>query len=50
MYIRLGETTENSISKKVDDAFNMFIITKQLYKLLIGYELHMKEFMKQFDE
>lgn len=50
MYIRLGETTEISISKKVDYAFNMFIVSKELYKLLKGYKLHMKEFMKQFDK
>lgn len=50
MYIRLGEMTEISISKKVDYAFNMFIVSKELYKLLKGYKLHMKEFMKQFDK
>lgn len=49
MYIRIAETTEFSISKKVDYAFNMYILSKELYKLLNGYRLHMIEFMKQFD-
>ncbi|WET03968.1 hypothetical protein P0R33_06420 [Flavobacterium sp. YJ01] len=49
MYIRLGETTEFSINKKVDYAFNMFVVSKELSKLLKGYKLHMIDFMKQFD-
>lgn len=49
MYIRIAETTEFSISKKVDYAFNMFIVTKELYKLLNGYKLSMAEFMKKFN-
>ena len=49
MYIRLAETTEFHISKKVDYAFNMFIVTSELHKLLNGYKLHMIEFMKNFD-
>lgn len=49
MYIRLAETTEFSINKKVDYAFNMFIVSKELYKLLNGYKLHMIDFMRQFD-
>lgn len=47
MYIRLAETTELSISSKVDFAFNMFIVGKNLFKLLKGYKLSMEEFMKQ---
>jgi hypothetical protein len=49
MYIRIAETTEFSISKKVDYAFNMFTVGKGLYKLLRGYKLHMEEFMKIYD-
>ncbi|HLA54939.1 MAG TPA: hypothetical protein VK623_02470 [Flavobacterium sp.] len=49
MYIRIAETTEFSISKKVDYAFNMFIVSKELYELLNGYKLSMIEFMKKFD-
>lgn len=49
MCIRLAETTEFSISKKVDYAFNMFIVSKELFKLLNGYKLSMIELMKQFD-
>lgn len=49
MYIRLAETTDFSISKKVDYAFNMFLVGKELYKLLNGYKLSMIDFMKQFD-
>lgn len=49
MYIRLAETTEFPISKKVDFAFNMFIVGKDLHKLLKGYKLSMEEFMKKFD-
>lgn len=47
--IRLAETTEFSISKKVDYAFNMFQVCKELFKLLNGYKLSMVEFRKQFD-
>lgn len=47
--IRLAETTEFSISKKVDYAFNMFIVSEELFKLLNGYKLSMIELMKQFD-
>lgn len=50
MHIRLAETTEFSISKKVDYAFNMFIVSKELHSLLNGYKLSMAEFMKQFDK
>lgn len=46
MYIRLAETTEFSISSKVDYAFNMFIVSKNLFGLLQGYKLHMEELMK----
>lgn len=49
MCIRLAETTEFSISKKVDYAFNMFIVSEELFKLLNGYKLSMIELMKQFD-
>jgi len=49
MYIRIAETTEFSIIKKVDYAFNMFIVTQELYKLLNGYKLSMAEFMTRFD-
>ena len=34
MKIRLAEITEFSVSKKVDYAFNMFQVSKELYKLL----------------
>lgn len=50
MYIRLAETTEFPISKKVDYAFNMFIVSKELHSLLNGYKLSMIDFMKQFDK
>lgn len=49
MKIRLAEITEFSVSKKVDYAFNMFQVSKELYKLLNGYRLSMIEMMKQFD-
>lgn len=49
MKIRLAETTEFSISKRVDYAFNMFQVSKELYKLLNGYKLSMIDFMKRFD-
>lgn len=49
MKIRLSETTEFSISKKVDYAFNMIQVGKELYKLLNGYKLSMVDFMKRFD-
>lgn len=49
MYIRLAETTEFSIHKKVDYAFNMFLVGKWLFKLLNGYKLSMAEFMKNYD-
>lgn len=49
MYMRLAEITEFSIIKKVDYAFNMFIVSKELYKILNGYKLHMIEFMKNYD-
>lgn len=49
MYIRLAETSEFSIDKKVDYAFNMFIVGKWLFKLLNGYKLSMAEFMKNYD-
>ncbi|MGY0035861.1 hypothetical protein [Pedobacter sp. NJ-S-72] len=49
MYIRLAETTEFPIGKKVDYAFNMFIVSKELQGLLNGYKLHMIDLMKQFD-
>jgi len=47
--IRIAETTEFPISKKVDYAFNMYIISNNLFKLLNGYKLSMVEFMKRFD-
>ncbi|MFD2577102.1 hypothetical protein ACFSPU_12250 [Haoranjiania flava] len=50
MYIRIAETTEFSIAKKVDFAFNMFKVTEELYRLLNGYKLSMAEFMKRFDK
>lgn len=52
MYIRLEETTEFPISKKVDYAFNkfIFIVSKELHSLLNGYKLNMIEFMKRFDK
>jgi hypothetical protein len=49
MYIRVAETTKFSIAKKVDYAFNMFVVTQELDKLLNGYKLSMAEFMKRFD-
>lgn len=49
MCIRLAETTEFPISKKVDYAFNMFIVSKNLCSLLTGYKLSMMDFMKRFD-
>ncbi|WP_228237628.1 hypothetical protein [Allomuricauda sp. M10] len=49
MRIRLAETSEFSIHKKVDYAFNMFIVGKELFKLLNGYKLSMAEFMKNYD-
>lgn len=49
MYVRLSETTEFTISKKVDYAFNMYMVSKDLYKLLNGYKLSMVEYMKNFD-
>ena len=48
MYIRIKETTEFSIGKKVDYAYNMFLVGQNLYRLLNGYKLSMKEFMKKF--
>ena len=50
MYIRLAETTEFPISKKVDYAFNMFNVSRELYRLLNGYKLSMIAYMKQFDK
>jgi hypothetical protein len=50
MYIRLAETTEFPIGKKVDYAFNMFIVSKELHSLLNGYKLSMIDFMKRFDK
>ena len=50
MYIRLAETTEFPIHKKVDYAFNMFITGKELFKLLTGYKLSMEGFMKNYGE
>lgn len=49
MYIRLAETTEFSISSKVDFAFNMFIVGKNLFRLLKGYKLSMEELMKKLE-
>lgn len=49
MYIRIAETTEFSISKKVDYAFNMFLVGKELFGLLNGYKLSMAELMKRYD-
>lgn len=49
MKIRLAETTEFSISKRVDYAFNMFQVSKELFKLLNGYKLSMIDFMKRFN-
>ncbi|WP_395047140.1 hypothetical protein [Flavobacterium sp.] len=49
MHIRLSETTEFSINKKVDYAFNMFVLNKELHKLLNGYKLSMIDFMKKYD-
>ncbi|MET4083875.1 hypothetical protein ABIB40_003848 [Pedobacter sp. UYP30] len=46
MYIRLAETTEFPVHKKVDYAFNMFVVGKELFKLMKGYKLSMEEFMK----
>ncbi len=50
MYIRLAETTEFPIHKKVDYAFNMFMTGKELFKLLKGYKLSMTDFMKNYGE
>ncbi len=50
MYIRIAETSEFSIEKKVDFAFNMFKVTEEFYRLLNGYKLSMVQFMKRFDE
>src|SRR5690606_33729884 len=49
MYIRLAETTEFSISSKVDFAFNMFIVGKNLFRLLKGYKLSMEELMNKLE-
>ncbi|MCG8821718.1 hypothetical protein G1K72_13030 [Tenacibaculum finnmarkense] len=49
MYIRLAETTEFPIHKKVDYAFNMFMTGKELFKLLKGYKLSMEGFMKNYE-
>ncbi len=49
MYVRLSETTELPIHKKVDYAFNMFMTGKELSKLLGGYKLSMAEFMKKMN-
>lgn len=49
MKIRLTEITKFSLNNKVDYAFNMFQVSKELYKLLNGYKLSMIEMMKQFD-
>ena len=49
MYIRLAETTEFPIHKKVDYAFNMFMTGKELFKLLKGYKLSMEDFMKNYE-
>lgn len=46
MYIRLAETTEFHLISKVDFAFNMFYLGKNLFRLLNGYKLHMEELMK----
>jgi hypothetical protein len=47
MYIRLAETTELPIHEKVDYAFNMFQVGKELFRLLKGYKLSMQDFMKK---
>lgn len=47
MYIRLAETTELSLYKKIDYAFNMFQVGKELFRLLKGYKLSMEDFMKR---
>jgi hypothetical protein len=47
MYIRLAETTELSIYNKVDFAFNMFLVGKNLFRLLKGYKMSMEDFMKK---
>mgnify|MGYP003611945316 CR=1 FL=1 len=49
MYIRIAEITQFPLSKKVDYAFNMFVVGNELYKLLNGYKLHMIDLMKKFD-
>lgn len=46
MYIRLAETTDFHLIRKVDFAFNMFVVGKNLFGLLNGYKLHMEELMK----
>ncbi|PKG42865.1 hypothetical protein [Psychroflexus sp. MES1-P1E] len=50
MYIRLAETTEFPIHKKIDYAFNMFMTGKELYKLLKCYKLSKEDFMKNYGE
>lgn len=43
--VRFAETTEFSIQNRVDYAYNMFYLGKNLYSILNGYKLHMIEFM-----
>lgn len=47
MYVRLSEPTELPIDKKVDYAFNMFQVGKELSKLLNGYKMSMEDFMNR---
>ena len=47
IYIRISEITEFSIMKKVDYAYNMYLVSEDLYKLLNGYKLSMVEFMNK---
>ncbi|MBW1297851.1 hypothetical protein [Aquimarina litoralis] len=47
--IRLSEITEIPIAKKVDYSYNMFIVGKELFKLLKGYKLHMEDLIKKLN-
>jgi hypothetical protein len=48
MVIRLSETKEFSIFEKVDYAFNMFYLGKELFKLLKGYRFSVEKLFEKF--
>lgn len=43
MYIRLSEPTKFSIAQEVDYAFNMFLVSKDLFKLINVYKINMEK-------